>query len=519
MRSGLFIIPFLAILFGALGTALASSFSDKSALFYAIGWGAAALSIALWIWLDRKGFAVLFRRKGAKYGASSGVVVMLGGLVIIGLAVLSAKPRFDKTIDLSRDKTNTLSEQSIQLIGTLAKRENGVQVTAYFVDETQSNQFKDLIGLYLKEGAKLTVEYINPQKDPTKAMADKLTSANTVVFRDGSQENRITTFTEEKITNAITTILKDKVKKIYFTKGHGEGQITGTEPTGYDSLVQELKNNRYDVLDINLLETGKIPDDAAVVVIAGPKYDFKDMETKVIEEFIQKGGSVAVMVDAMVPAGALNQLFERYGFTFNSDFLILKPDDPRAQLLGQNNAIISEFDDFSPITKDFAKKSNVALLFQNARTIAEISENVSKFKVSLIGKTSTETGVRLKGVNSQADLKGLTADRFEQGSFATIASSIGKQGEKEVRIIAIGSSQFANNQGAQSAEHRDLFMNMVSYLTQDDDFITIRAKDPTKSSLSITSSGAMLNLSFISFIYPFLFLGFGFVTWLKRRAA
>ena len=78
MRSGLFIIPFVALLFAAFGTMLASSFADKAFLFKSIGWGGAAALIALWGWVDRAGFKSMFGRKGAKYGASSGVVVLLG---------------------------------------------------------------------------------------------------------------------------------------------------------------------------------------------------------------------------------------------------------------------------------------------------------------------------------------------------------------------------------------------------------------------------------------------------------
>lgn len=519
MRSGLFVIPFIAILFGAFGTMLAGSFADKAVLFYSIGWGAAALAVALWIWMDLEGFKALFNRKGAKYGASSGVVVLLGILVIIGLSVLASRPRFDKSIDLSRDKANTLSEQSLKAVETLSKKDVEATAVAYFIDQAQETQFRDLIGLYLKAGAKLKVEYINPQKDPTKAMADKITSANTVIFRYGTQENRITSFNEEKITNSLINILKETSKKMYFTKGHGEGQLAGSEPTGFDSLVQELKNNRFEVADINLLETGKVSDDASVLIIGGPKYDFKESETKAVEEFIQRGGSVLVMVDAMVPVTNINQAFSKFGFQFNNDFVILRPDDPRAQLIGQNNAIISEFDDFSPVTKDFAKKSNVAILLQNTRTISEVTDNASQFKVSMIGKTSPEAGVKLKNVNSQADLKNISPDRIEQGSFAAMVASTGKQGEKEVRLLGVGSTQFANNQGAQAAENRDLFLNMVSYLSQDDDFISIRPKDPTKSTLTITSGGAILNLKFISFVYPFIFLGLGILYWMRRRAA
>jgi ABC-type uncharacterized transport system involved in gliding motility auxiliary subunit len=432
---------------------------------------------------------------------------------------LTSRPRFDKTFDLSRDKTNTLSDQSIKAVETLKTRGAELQVTAFFLDQQQEQTFKDLMSLYLARGAKVAVEYVNPQKDPTRAMAEKLTSANTVIFKLGTQENRVTTFTEEKITNALIAVLKEGSKKIYFTKGHGEGQLSGQEGTGFETISQELKNNRYEVADVNLIDAGKVPDDAKSLIIAGPKYDFKEQEVQFVDAFVSSGGSLLVVADAMVPSTNLNKIIEKYGITFNNDFMILRPDDPRAQLLGQNNAIVGEFDEFSPVTKDFARKSNVAVLFQNTRTVSEHTDNIAKFKVSMIGKTSGETTVRVKNVNSAADLRGITPERIEQGSYAVMATASGKVGEKEARVAVFGSSQFITNQGSQTAENKDLFVNTVSWLTQDDDFIAIRPKDTTKSSLTIASSGAVLNLLFISYIYPFIFLGIGAYYWIRRKQA
>ena len=519
MRSGLFILPFLAIFVAAFFATLSSSFTAQAVIFKSIGWGLAAGLIALWGWLDRDGFKKFFARKGAKYGASSGAVLIMAMGVFIGISVITSRPRFDKSFDLTRDKTNTLSDQSFKAIETLAKKGSDVSVTAFFLDQQQEQSFRDLIGLYQGKGAKLAVEYVNPQKDPTRAMAEKLTSGNTVIFKLGTQENRVTTFTEEKITNALIAVLKEGAKKIYFTKGHGEGSLSGQEATGYEIISQELKNSRYDVADVNLLDAGQVPKDAASLIIAGPKYDFKESETQAIDAFITNGGSVLALVDAMTPVTNLNKTLSKFGLSFNNDFMILRPDDPRAQLLGQNNAIVGDFDEFSPVTKDFARKSNVAVLFQNTRTVSEISDNITKFKVSMIGKTAGETTVRVKDVHSAADLKGITENRVEQGSFAVMATATGKSGEKDLRIAAFGSSQFATNQGAQTAEHRDLLVNTISWLTQDDDFIAIRPKDTTKSTLSLASGGATLNLLFISYIYPFLFLGFGAFYWLRRKQA
>ena len=543
MRPGLFILPFLAMFFGAMATALRSSFGDMPWIAY-IGYAIAATLVLLWIVLDLENFKSVFRRKGARYGFSSGLSVLMGLLVIVGICVLSSRPRFNKSYDATRTGNNTLSDQSKKIIQTLKEKKVEVDVTAFFQDEPSKQQFTDLINLYGSQGADFKTTYVNPQTEPTKAMAEKITSGNTVIFRAGPQESRLTTFSEEKITNALLKMVKDRARKVYFTSGHGEGDVKSGEATGFQNVVTELESNKYDIATVSLLETTKVPDDADLLVIAGPRYDFKEEETRFVEDYLHKGGALMVMVDAVQSVPTLNKSLEKFGLRYNSDILILRPDDPRAMMIGQNNAIVSDFDKLSPITRDFASQSQVQVVMPNARSISEVTANPNEMKVQLVGKTNPAI-IEVKNVERESDLRNITRERIATGSFAVIAASTGKSKtpltagnvnsdpntkkdvaagaekptQKEVRVVAVGSSQFATNGGTQRAENKDLFVNITNYLLQDEDFISIRPKDNDKSTIQLTTSGSQLALAFLAFIYPFLFLGGGVVYWLKRRRA
>ena len=207
---------------------------------------------------------------------------------------------------------------------------------------------------------------------------------------------------------------------------------------------------------------------------------------------------------------------------------------------------VTGFDEFSPVTKDFSRQSQMTLVMHNARSLTEVQDNLNKMKVTLAAKTA-EKIIKVRNVTQASDLENLTEDRWEMGAFPVIAVAAGKtqlpatanntkpekDGEaksdaakdaslgkaKETRLIVAGSVDFAANVGAQTAEHRDMFMNMTNYLMQDDDFISIRPKDPTKSSLDITSGRSQLLLLVLAFIYPLFFLGSGTFAWLRRRRA
>jgi ABC-type uncharacterized transport system involved in gliding motility auxiliary subunit len=543
MNSSLFFIPFLAAFVGLVGTAIGGGAQESKWVGH-LALGIAASLFVLWIALDISNFKRFFSRKGAKYGAGSGIVVVLGLGIIIGLAVLTSRPRFNKTFDVTRDQLNTLSEQSIKVAETIRDTKATIKITAYFSDENIEQTFRDLLFMYEARGSSFSVEYLNPQKEPTKAIADKITDLNTVIVRRESLETRLSTFSEEKLTNAFVNVLKDKTKKIYFTKGHGEGALRSEESTGFNFIVQELENTKIVVEDLSLLEAAKVPDDADAVIIAGPKYDLKEEETRILEDYLKRGGAVLTMVNGITPVETLNKMLEKFGLAYNSDFLILDPASQQAQMYTQNYTIVSGFDEFHPISRDFASQSQIALPMRSARTIREITENTFQMKITLAGKTFDQQ-VRIKDVFGAADLTEVKRDRLEAGAFPVIAVASGKipgpstanneqnpesvktdavsdagaTKSPETRLIVMGSVEFANNANIASAEQRDMFLNMTNYLLQDEDFISIRPKDQSKSELDMKSPISQVVFLLVVFVYPFFFLGSGTLYWLRRRRA
>ena len=542
MKKNLLPLPFLAVFFAAMALAFGNAFKEKAWIAYG-AWGGAAVLLLVWASLDQANFVRAFRSKGTKYGASSGLTILLVLAIIVGAGILTTKPRFNKSYDATRSGVNTLSDQSSKVVKTLKQRNVEPELIGIFQEEQQKTKFKDLLALYTSHGLTLKETWIDPQSEPTKAMAEKVSQANTVILRNGLQEARITTFNEEKFTNGLVNMTKDRAKKVYFTKGHGEGDINNTEAQGFSRIVEELKNNKYEVAELSLLEAAQIPADADLVVVAGPHYDLKSGEAKVLSAFATTGKPVLVMVDAMVQVPTLNQFLAEYGIRFKDNLLILRPDDPRTQLLGQNNAIVTEFDQFNPVTKDFASQSAVAILMPSTRALDKVLDNPKAMKVSLVAKTS-DAIVGISDIKTERDLKNIGKDRIQTGPFGVVAVATGRVGgaelatkepsatqnkadstdntngmAKELRIVAIGSAQAASNFGLQRSENLDLFANSVNYLLQDEDFIAIRPKDPIKTSIDLATPGSQLALVFICFIYPFVFLGGGLLSWFRRRSA
>jgi ABC-type uncharacterized transport system involved in gliding motility auxiliary subunit len=87
------------------------------------------------------------------------------------------------------------------------------------------------------------------------------------------------------------------------------------------------------------------------------------------------------------------------------------------------------------------------------------------------------------------------------------------------RFVVVGSSSAAANQifGISQVGNRDLFLNMMNWLTADEDLISIRPKDPEDRRITMTRS-QMTTLFYTSVIFfPLVVIVAGVGVWWRRR--
>ena len=71
----------------------------------------------------------------------------------------------------------------------------------------------------------------------------------------------------------------------------------------------------------------------------------------------------------------------------------------------------------------------------------------------------------------------------------------GRGGAKKAlkaRIVVVGTADFASNQFLGAEGNRDFFLNVVSWLAEEEDLISIRAKDPKQNPVVLTSAQSSL---------------------------
>jgi len=87
----------------------------------------------------------------------------------------------------------------------------------------------------------------------------------------------------------------------------------------------------------------------------------------------------------------------------------------------------------------------------------------------------------------------------------------------ETRIVAFGDSDFASNGAVNVQGNRDLFLNSVNWLAQQENLIAIRPHDPEDRRITLTADQMRRIFYLTVLIVPGLILLAGVQTWWRRR--
>jgi len=87
----------------------------------------------------------------------------------------------------------------------------------------------------------------------------------------------------------------------------------------------------------------------------------------------------------------------------------------------------------------------------------------------------------------------------------------------EGRVVAVGDADFASNSLLGFQGNQDLFLNVVAWLAEDIDLISIRPKEPENQSLFLSRQKQRMVAWVALVILPLVFVIAGVVTWWRRR--
>jgi ABC-type uncharacterized transport system involved in gliding motility auxiliary subunit len=515
-----------ALVFASLALRFGMPAQDQYAYYLALGGLACMLVYMASQWRD---IAAFFGRRQARYGtlAASSVLIVLGILV----AVNYIGARQNKRWDLTAAKQFSLSDQSRNV---LAKLDSPLQLMV-FTQNTEFQPFQDRLREYEYSSKQVTTEYIDPDQKQSIAKQYEVQQYGTIVINYKGRTERVTSNTEQDITNGIIKVVSGEQRKVYFTEGHGEKDVTSSEREGFSGISEALKRENYAVEKTVLAQQGAVPEDASMVVIAGPKNDFLAPEVDALKKYLDKQGKLLLMLDPPdgpddKPLPNLVALAHDWGIDVGADLIV--DISGMGKLFGANEGMpVAAGYPSHPITDRF----NVMTVFPLSRSVTPVSGGVSGHTAQPVVQTSDRSWAEanLKSVFGQQGVSMDPKDGDKPGPI-TVAAAVSAAApappadptkpdpnlnapKPETRVAVYGDSDFPANSYLGFAGNRDLFMNTIGWLSQQENLIAIRPKEADDRRLTMTAT-QQNNLVWLSlFIIPGLVIATGVYNWFRRR--
>jgi ABC-type uncharacterized transport system involved in gliding motility auxiliary subunit len=493
-------------------------------LFLALGAGFLLLSLAL----NAREARTAMGTRTARYGAGAAVMALLALGIVVAANAISVK--HSKRWDLTENKRNSVSPQTIQVLRTLKAP---VSAIAFYRSDTPGKKTaEDLLAQYKTySGGKFEWRLEDTDKAPALARQYGVESYGTVVLEGGPpgqiRTEKVLDAEEEKLTNAIVKITRAGKRVIYMLKGHGEREIGATDRAGFSQAKEQMEKANYEVKELFLARDPKIPDDAAIVIVPAPRTDLFPQELAALDGYIARAGKVFFMATPF-QASATVRYLSKYGIVVDEDVVIEL--NPIGQLFGVGPLVpvVGQYESH-PITKDMG---GVMTLFPLTRSVAAAKGLPKGVQASPLAQTSRQSwGETDKSVFQTGKATPDPGEKTGPLAVAMVATvdaqsdakpepaDAARKAAPKARIVVVGTADFASNQFLGAQGNRDFFLNVVSWLAEEEDLISIRAKDPKQNPVMLTSAQSNLVLGLPILALPGAVLICGIVVIRQRRRA
>ena len=507
----LLFLGLLLIVVGLIVWGIFGEITISSGLLMAVG----GIGLLVYVFTNVNYLIEALTGRTAYEGANMAVGIVVC-LVIVVIAYLMLD-RYNTTFDFTEAKKFSLSEYTENLLRNLEE-----PVTLQYLIDPQgaagSTRAENLMELYSDYSSNIETQSIDPERNPlqVRELGDAVTYGALYV-RKGDQHEKVSPINENNLTNAILKITQEQTRTVYFVTGHGEPDIQSREAEGLYAMRALLEDEGYQVNALQLAQEEEVPDDAAVVIIADPNSPYFETEIETLQRYLEGGGDAIFLLDPGANSGLEPMLEENYGVRLGEYYVL--EYNPVAQILGGDpTAPIMSSMGTHPITEAFGGTAR-SVAFPTVRSVKKTEQPPAGMEVTELIFTSqdsweetdiqtmTEQGTAQFDPNQdqegpvsiaaavsqpvesvddatpdsdpQSDLEALAAGDEEDGDVQEADSA------NEMRLVIYGDGDFIKNSNYQFST--DLFVNTVNWLTEQEDLISIRAKDDAGQPIQVSS--------------------------------
>jgi len=492
--------------------ALALFFTGLTTLYPIVFGGIGLLSLVIGFAIDFNSILEGFGRRTARYGVNA---VLYSAIFLGILAALNYLGHsYNKDFDLTKAGVNTLSEQTKTVVANLPA---AARLVGFF-KAAESYEFKKLAQRYAALGGKVEYEIIDPDLHPELVKNFSITERGAVAVVCQDRTNITMDVSEQGLTTALLKVSQQAAGIVYYLEGHGEAPLDGKEERGFALLKEGLANENIPVQPLLLLTAGKIPEDAAMVIVNGPTNALLPEEIQLLRAHLEGGGRMLVALDPTIATG-LETLLAEYGIKVGNDVVVEK------QMRLFEGAVMG----FDPLIQDYGIHEITKALGENptlmhfARSLT--IDNEHKLEGAIV-EPLLRTGPGAWGEPDFSVLSSGAEPEYQKDADlggplvvgAAMERTVGEgDARKAARMVVFGDSDFNTNRYVAYGFNANLFLNAVNWLTGQEAYITVRPNTFAPDVFTLTEQDNSIIFFASVFLLPQLVVMLGIVVALRRR--
>mgnify|MGYP000002159648 CR=1 FL=1 len=431
--------------------------------------------------------------------------------------------------DVTQAKQHTLENSTLEYIESLKVE---VKLTAFYVG-LPAKYLVDQLNEYKRVSkGKITTEIIDPiEQIGYAAQFGNMVSGKErkLIVRSGNERRDIdfteVALTEEKISNAIVRVSRDK-RRVYFLTGHEEYAITSEQNQGLSYFSNLLASNNIISKPLMLGIESAIPEDCDVLIIAGPRNELTEAENALITDYLQQGGDALFLIEHTVVGAtgtklsekqlrsnpSLNNLLNPWGVHVGSDIVV-----------DLSNHIQSDVG--SPATKNYLPHKAITegldyTFYVRPRSISVLENRRPSTKLVPIVLTETKD-------NSWGETNRFQEIRFDKGldtpgpvpiSFVVLDEKDDEREDPSIsdtRIIVFTDADFLSNAYIKQYSNAQMGLNIVNWLAELDYQVIVGQEEVQVERLDLTSKQRRM-IAVILFLIPMFIALCGIGVWRRQ---
>ncbi len=478
-----------------------------------------------------------------RYGIGLNVIIqiILALALFVGINRLSYRHYW--RWDLSPSQDYTLSQATLNYLSSLSR---DVQIYIVFGrDSKVYGEVQSLLEEYRLHGRqRVKVRSIDPVRDIERAEQLKadtglslaqngvlvrcgvnkrfITEEELVIRESGTSTNKqIIEFRgEDAISSALISVVEGRVRRFYYVVGKGSRSDAALSDA-HNATVDLGKQQNFEVIQANLSEISRIPEDADGLFILGARYDLSEREIGMLDDYWKsKRAGIFIMLDPGGETTRLNTFLNANGVRPRGDRVLTAESTSTGAR--KEFTVIAEFMKEVPFIRHLAS-SAITLAGQSESLELRDQDNALK-EQSISAQPLVRASPRYWG--ERQFLEELpVVDEEDTLPPIYLAASIERgavrdesQRADSSRMVVVSNATLLDKQ-TMLAVNRDFIAAGLNWLMNRESNIGIPTKSKRSYRIQLTQKQHELIFWITSITLPGIVLGLGFLVWASRRAA